>query len=122
MKVPIYPEDLISDGPFNRMALKLQRRFFGRSTKIQYVRNVLAKGLGYWEYEDMVLASKNCRWWDDAPPRSEVRANIMRAVNEAIFDDDGGRQVNQFRLEMFVGELPLADMTSLKRLSFSEPR
>ncbi|NAT15120.1 hypothetical protein CU666_21955 [Pseudomonas syringae pv. actinidifoliorum] len=118
----MYPEDLTSDGPFNRIALKLQRRFFGRGTKIQYVRNVLAKGLGYCEYEDVVLASKHCGWWNDAPPRSEVRANIMRAVNEAIFRDDGGRQVNQLRLEMFVGELPLADMTSLKRLSFSEPR
>lgn len=46
----------------------------------------------------------------------------MRAVSEAIFHDDGGRQVNQLRLEMFVGQLPLTDMTSLKRLSFSEPR
>ena len=48
MRVPVYPEDLLPQAAFKRLAKIIQKRWPGQSpVQLSFARETLSKGLGY---------------------------------------------------------------------------
>ncbi len=48
MRVPVYPEDLLPQAAFKRLAKLIQKRWPGQSpVQLSFARETLSKGLGY---------------------------------------------------------------------------
>ena len=77
MRVPVYPEDLLPQAAFKRLAKLIQKRWPGQSpVQLSFARETLSKGLGYANYHALMKESVN--WPRDAetPVLSTTHAQL----------------------------------------------
>ncbi|WP_230385583.1 hypothetical protein [Pseudomonas putida] len=61
MRVPVYPEDLLPQAAFKKLAKSIQKRWPGNSpVQLTLARETLSKGLGYANYHDLSKKSVIC--------------------------------------------------------------
>ncbi|RXU69794.1 hypothetical protein CW358_03785 [Pseudomonas protegens] len=115
MRVPIYPEDLLPQAAFKKLARSIQKRWPGNSPiKLTLARETLSKGLGYANYHDLSKASVICPQDAETPAVSAARAQIATAISSvlALIKDNS---VPRSELEIYVDTLPLKALSTFKR-------
>ena len=122
MRDPIYPEDLLPQTAFKRLAKSIQKRWPGTSPiGLSLARETLSKGLGYANYHDLRKASIVCRKDGRTPPESLVRAQIAAAISSVlVLANDNS--VPSSVLGLFVETLPLKALSAFKGSSSRSPQ
>ncbi|WP_448632277.1 MULTISPECIES: hypothetical protein [Pseudomonas fluorescens group] len=93
MRVPVYPEDLLPQAAFKKLAKIIQKRWPGQSSvQLSFARETLSKGLGYANYHD--LMKESVIWPRDAETpalsttHSQLAAEIFSVL--ALANDTSG--------------------------------
>ncbi|MGH8379522.1 tyrosine-type recombinase/integrase [Pseudomonas sp.] len=114
MRVPIYPEDLLPQAAFRKLAKSIQNRWPGKSPiQLSLASETLSRGLGYADYHELRNASVVCPLDAGAPSESAVRTQITAAISSvlALANDSS---VPRSVLEPFVETLPLKALRTFK--------
>ncbi|EXF94166.1 hypothetical protein HK44_010500 [Pseudomonas fluorescens HK44] len=114
MRVPVYPEDLLPQAAFKKIAKSIQKRWPGNSpVQLTLAHETLSKGLGYANYHDLIKESVICPWGAETPALSAVHAQITAAISSvlALANDTS---VPRSVLEPFVETLPLKALSTFK--------
>lgn len=114
MRVPVYPEDLLPQAAFKRLAKLIQKRWPGQSpVQLSFARETLSKGLGYANYHD--LMKESVIWPRDAetPALSTTHTQLAAEFFSvlALADDTS---VPRSVLDPFVETLPLNALSTFK--------
>lgn len=114
MRVPVYPEDLLPQAAFKRLAKLTQKRWPGQSpVQLSFARETLSKGLGYANYHD--LMKESVIWPRDAetPALSTTHTQLAAEFFSvlALADDTS---VPRSVLDPFVETLPLNALSTFK--------
>lgn len=114
MRVPVYPEDLLPQAAFKKLARSIQKRWPGNSpVQLALARETLSKGLGYANYHDLSKESVICPWDAETPALSAVHTQIAAAISSvlALANDTS---VPRSLLDPFVEALPLKALSTFK--------
>lgn len=114
MRVPIYPEDLLPQTAFKRLAKSIQKRWPGNSPiLLSLARETLSKGLGYTSYHHLRKASVTCPRDAETPALPAVHAQIAAAISSvlALASD---ASVPRSVLDSFVETLTLKALSTFK--------
>ena len=114
MRVPIYPEDLLPQAAFKKLAKTIQNRWPGRSPiQLSLAREALSWGLGYADYHNLRGASVVCPLDAETPAMRIVRAQIATSISSvlALVNDTS---VPHSELEVYVDTLPLKALSTFK--------
>ncbi|WP_409319935.1 tyrosine-type recombinase/integrase [Pseudomonas putida] len=114
MRVPVYPEDLLPQAAFKRLAKIIQKRWLGQSpVQLSFARETLSRGLGYANYHD--LMKKSVIWLRDAetPALSTTQTQLAAEIFSvlALANDTS---VPRSVLDPFVETLPLKALSTFK--------
>lgn len=114
MRVPVYPEDLLPQAAFKKLAKSIQKRWPGHSpVQLSFAQEILSKGLGYANYHDLIKES--VIWPRDAetPALSTTHTQFAAEIFSvlALANDTS---VPRSVLDPFVETLPLKALSTFK--------
>jgi integrase len=119
MRVPLHPEDLLTQAAFKRIAKRVQVKWPGQSPiNLSLARETLSRGLGYTDYHDAVQSSKKYVAGIPTPSESDIRLSILKAVIDTLHATNDS-PVNTDALQRFVAALPLQSLSSFKTTSLN---
>lgn len=108
MRIPIYPEDLIPQKGFKRIAKILHRDWPGpEPVNLSAAREMLARCFGYKNYHDV---SRSAYEGPENVPPSEIgdlRASILITLANKLHTGSLSNSVDLEKLTAFVESLPL---------------
>jgi hypothetical protein len=85
MRMPIYPADLADNQGFKRIAKKIKRNWPSSTPlKLSAALEILSRGLGYRNFNDVVKSSKSCPLNTIAPTVAEMRDGIHTSIFEYL--------------------------------------
>jgi len=114
MRVPIYPDDLLPQAAFKKLAKSIQNRWLGQAPiQLSRARDILSRGLGYADYSELRHFSLTSSLEAPTPSESAVRTRIAAALISAL-ESTNDRSVTHSTLEVFVEALPLKALTTFK--------
>ena len=114
MRVPIYPEDLLPQAAFKRLAKNIQKRWPGQSAiTLSVARETLSVGLGYAGYSQVRHLSLTCSLEAPPPSEADVYVSIASAVS-ALLKSAADSSVQPSATESFVKTLPLKTLSTFK--------
>ena len=117
MRVAVYPEDLLPQAAFKKLAKIIQKRWPGQSpVQLSFARETLSKGLGCANYDD--LMKESVIWPRDAetPALSATHTQLAAEISSvlALANDTS---VPRSVLDPFVETLPLKTLSTFKGAS-----
>ncbi|EPA96205.1 MULTISPECIES: tyrosine-type recombinase/integrase [Pseudomonas] len=120
MRVPIYPADLANNLGFKPIAKKIKRNWPSSSPlKLSAAREILSRGLGYRNFNDVVKSSKSCPLNTIAPTLAEVRHGINTSILEYLRTECSIR-LDPSALDSLVMLLPLQDFQVFRGSSHTQ--
>ncbi|AUA33475.1 hypothetical protein CWR53_13175 [Pseudomonas sp. SGAir0191] len=89
MRVPVHPNDLLRNTGLKKIAKDLQKQWCG-SSPLAYTSalELLAKGLGYKDYQDLAASATEQMPADTFPSQSAVQQALMLAIKTAMTPSD----------------------------------
>lgn len=89
MRVPVHPNDLLRNTGLKKIAKELQTQWCG-SSPLAYTSalELLAKGLGYKDYQDLAASATEQMPADTFPSQSAVKQALMLAIKAAMTASD----------------------------------
>jgi len=120
MRVPIYPDDLLPQAAFKRLAKNIQKRWPGQSAiTLSLARETLSVGLGYVDYRQVRHLSLICSQNAQTPAETEVYVSIASALS-TVLESAADSSVQPSALESFVKTLPLRALSTFKMVKGDE--
>lgn len=103
MQVPVYPDD-IKGHSFKRLAKAFQKNWPGtQPLQLSLAQELLAKGLGYQSFHDVMKKAEN----SPCNPAVPIRADVQFSISEAIKAELDHGDVSPEAIVSFVSKLPL---------------
>lgn len=116
MRVPVYPFDLTPKRRFKHIA-KVLRRHWPTANEISLTtaQELLAQGLGYRDYHDVLRSSEN--WSQDVhvPTIAEVRDNVSTSIFHFLKSSNTG-VIDDHNIERLVMKLPLHELLAFQNI------
>lgn len=114
MRVPVYPFDLTPKRRFKRIA-KVLRRYWPSDNGISLMtaQEILAQGLGYRDFHDVLRSSENCLSDAPVPTLAEVRDNVSTSVFHFLTSSNSA-DINESDIERMVMLLPLHELLAFQ--------
>lgn len=114
MRVPVYPFDLTPKRRFKRIA-KVLRRYWPSDNGISLMtaQEVLAQGLGYRDFHDVLRSSENCLSDAPVPTLAEIRDNVSTSVFHFL-KSSSSAVINDSDIERLVMLLPLHELLAFQ--------
>jgi len=120
MRVPIYPDDLLPQAAFKRLAKNIQKRWLGQSAiTLSLARETLSVGLGYVDYRQVRHLSLTCSQNAQTPSEADVYVSIASALS-TVLESAADSSVQPSALESFVKTLPLKALSTFKMVKGEE--
>lgn len=114
MRIPVHPDDLISNRGFKSMAKQLRKVLNGPSRiPLAFAQDLLAKGFGYENYHDLEQTAKAGTSTSPAMKHSTARQVIFSGIQAALAHGD--ESVSEGELHGLIGSLPLDSLVALRR-------
>ncbi|WP_256679425.1 hypothetical protein [Pseudomonas sp. Fl4BN1] len=114
MRVPVYPEDLLPQAAFKKLAKSIQKLWLGHSpVQLSLAQETLSRGLGYANHHDLIKES--VIWPRDAetPALNAVHTQIAAATS-SVLALSNDTSVPRSVLHPFVETLPLKALSTFK--------
>lgn len=122
MRVPIYPDDLLPQAAFKKLAKNIQKRWPGQSDiRLSRAREALSVGLGYDDYSQVRYLSLTCSPEAQAPSKTDVYGSIVSALS-SLLESEADSSVQPSTLESFVRTLPFNALSTFKVAKGGEAR
>ncbi|MFJ3368006.1 tyrosine-type recombinase/integrase [Pseudomonas sp. NPDC086251] len=110
MRVPIFPFDLIPKRRFKRISKVLKRHWpCANSISLMTAQEILAQGLGYRDYHDVLRSSENCLSDAPVPTLPEVRDSVSTSIFH-FFRSSNTVGIDDRDIERLVMLLPLHEL------------
>jgi hypothetical protein len=110
MRVPIFPFDLIPKRRFKRISNVLKRHWpCVNSISLMTAQEILAQGLGYCDYHDVLRSSENCLSDAPVPTLPEVRDSVSTSIFH-FFRSSNTVGIDDRDIERLVMLLPLHEL------------
>ena len=89
MRVPVHPNDLLRNTGLKKIARELQKQWCG-SSPLAYTSalELLAKGLGYSDYQDLAASATEQMSADTFPGQPAVKQALLLAIKAAMTPND----------------------------------
>lgn len=113
MRIPVLPDDLISNRAFKSMAKQLRKLLHGPSRiPLAFAQDLLAKGFGYRHYHDIEQTAKAAPSTGPTVEHSTAKRMIFSNIQAALLHNDVF--LNEQDLQGFVGSLALDSLMAFK--------
>ena len=113
MRVPVLPDDLISNRGFKSMAKQLRKLLHGPSRiSLAFAQDLLAKGFGYQHYHDLEQTAKAAPSTGPTVEHSTAKRMIFSNIQAALLLNDVF--ISEQELQGFVGSLALDSLIAFK--------
>jgi integrase len=114
MRMPIFPADLADNHGFKRIAKKIKRNWPSSTPlKLSAALEILSRGLGYRNFNDVVKSSKSCPLNTVAPTLAEMRDGINTSIFEYL-RTECIIHLDPSALDPLVMLLPLQDLQAFR--------
>lgn len=114
MRMPIYPADLADNRGFKRIAKKIKRNWpSSTSLKLSAAFEILSRGLGYRNFNDVVMSSKSFPLNTAVPTLAEARDGINTSIFEYLRTECAIR-LDPSALDPLMMLLPLQDLQAFR--------
>ncbi|MBD8601871.1 hypothetical protein IFT80_04355 [Pseudomonas sp. CFBP 8771] len=114
MRVPIYPFDLVPNRRFKRLANTLRSTWpITDGLSLMVAHEVLASGLGYRDFHDLLKSSKTCLPEAPVPSLAEVRDSVSTAIYLHL-KRHNIVEINDVAINSLVMALPLHELLAFK--------
>lgn len=110
MRVPVFPSDLIPKRRFKHIANVLRRHWpSANAIRLMTAQEILAQGLGYRDFHDVLRSSEN--WLPDAPAPTlpEVRDSVSTSIFQSL-KSSNAVGIDDRDIERLVMLLPLHEL------------
>lgn len=133
MRVPVFPQDIVASGGFDRLAFSVQKDWLGvKPISLDFSRELLARCLGYDDFHQVTNAASSPQDFSEAPPLGDVLAHSLATISSELLSSDHCGVYNLGELLIQVYAWPFvhlsvyreqygnSDMSSIAKNIFSE--
>ncbi|WP_448144340.1 tyrosine-type recombinase/integrase [Pseudomonas silesiensis] len=116
MRVPVFPSDLIPKRRFKHIANVLRRHWpSAYAIRLTTAQEILAQGLGYRDFHDVLRSSENCSPDAPVPTLAEVRDSVCTSIFH-FFQSSNAVGIDERDIERLVMLLPLHELLAFHSL------
>jgi len=113
MRIPVHPDDLISNRGFKSMSKQLRKLLHGPSRiSLAFAQDLLAKGFGYENYHDLEQTAKAGTSASPAMEHSTARQVILSGIQAALAHGDV--KVSEVELQSLIDSISLDSLVSFR--------
>lgn len=114
MRIPVYPDDLISNRGFKSLAKQLRNLLHGPSrVQLAFAQSLLARGLGYQDYHDLEQCAKSGSPESLMATPDTAKLAILSSIQAALEASEVTTDEQQLR--HFVGSSAFSYLMAFKR-------
>lgn len=114
MRIPVYPDDLISNRGFKSLAKQLRNLLHGPSrVPLAFAQSLLARGLGYQDYHDLEQCAKSDSSKSLMATPDTAKLAILSSIQAAL--EASEVTTDEHQLRHFVGSSAFSYLMAFKR-------